>query len=136
MDVDTKENFETGDDTPVEWIPLAADDLDVFVLVLNLIGLEHSRNPHRRLSLGLRLLLLLQLLLLEVQLCIVSRELLELDQEVSESELEVVDIVGVLLKRHNEMLHLRSVERQRSSVSATQSPDDHIRTLEREGRRS
>ena len=83
---------------------------DILILVLQLRRLEHARNTQRRLVFCLRLTLGLKLLLLEEQLCVVPRKLLELDQEVAQSELEPGDVVVVLAQANDKGLDLDTNE--------------------------
>lgn len=79
---------------------------DIFVLVLELRWLEHTRNTHRGLALSLRLALRLGLLLFEEEVCVVPGELLELYEEVAQRQLEPVDIAVELAEADDERLDL------------------------------
>lgn len=85
--------------------------LDVLVSVFQLRRLEHTRNTHGCLALFVSLASSFGLLLLEEQLGVVTRELLELDEEVPERLFETVDITVVLFEGEDECLYLLTKNR-------------------------
>jgi hypothetical protein len=99
-----------------QWItkgtdPSASIKSEFFVLVLYLIRFEHARNPHCRLSLLFRLSLNLRFLFFQEKLRVVPRgEFFELNEEVTQCQLETIDIVVVLAQSVNERMHLGTVE--------------------------
>lgn len=86
--------------------------LDILILILELTWLEHSRDAHCSLSFSRKFLLRFEFLLLQEQLCVIaSRELLELDKEITKSELEAGDVVVILRQGCDEDLNLRANDR-------------------------
>jgi hypothetical protein len=83
-----------------------AMSLNIFVLVFQLRWLEHAGNPHSSVSFCQRLLLLFGLLLFQEEFRVIPRELLQLDQEVSERQLEPIDVVMIFTEASDEHLYL------------------------------
>lgn len=87
---------------------------NVLILILQLIWLEHSRNPHCSLTFGIYLLLCLEFFFFQEELRVVAGEFFELDKEVSQGQLEAKDVVVVFNQGRDEDLHLLAVKMDRS----------------------
>lgn len=87
---------------------------NVFILILQLIWLEHSRNPHCSLTLSIYLLLCLEFFFFQEKLRVVAGEFFELNKEVSQGQLEAKDVVVVFNQGRDEDLHLLAVKMDRS----------------------
>lgn len=78
------------------------------LVVVHLTGLEQTSNLHCSLALLFLCFLRCFLAVFGEQVGIVAGELLELDEEVAKSQLEAVDVFGLLEKIGDETLDLRS----------------------------
>ena len=68
----------------------------LYVLILDLRRLEHTRHAHGSSHLLFSFLLICLFLLLQEQLSVIAGELLQRDQEVTEGQLEAVNVVMLL----------------------------------------
>lgn len=75
-------------------------------------GLEKSWHASRGLPFLLGFPLGFQLLLLKIKLCVVTSKLLQLNEEVASSKLELVDIAMVLAEKQDERLDLNPGSRR------------------------
>lgn len=94
--------------------------LNVFVLVFELRRLKHAGDTHGSTTLFKSLSLRLRLFLVKEQLCVVARELLECNEEVTESKLEPIRISVEFAKACDESLNVRTEKESdsyRSSIS-------------------
>ena len=86
--------------------------LDILVSVFQLRRLEHTRDTHGSRPFFLGLASSFRFFLFQEQLCVVARELLELNEEVPERLLEAVDVAVELFEGEDEGSDLLAMEGQ------------------------